>query len=202
MPIQIVSVVENIVVFLCLLLIVLLCVKDTVINVMATMTIKSVTNAYKAGVKPDELVIDDDKSLIRLASPIAGIVKKDDGGYEVGQKTEMSLFNTVIRKLVHLGLEQFKMRAILEDALDNADNTIGQCRQWLRGAIVDIEVTEEEKVNKETGEITKTVNYSFSNVHLAIPEDEQFLLFMNYMAEKGYNEFMIKMMAKKFDIEL
>jgi len=169
---------------------------------MATMTIKSVTNAYKAGVKPNELVIDDDKSLIRLASPIAGIIKNDAGSYEVGQKTELSLFNVVIRKLVHLGLEQFKMRAILEDALDNADNPIAQCRQWLRGAVVDIEATEEEKTDAETGKVAKTVNYSFSNVHLAIPEDEQFLLFMDYVAEKGYNEFMVKMLAKKFGIEL
>ena len=169
---------------------------------MTTMTINSVTNAYKAGVKPNELVIDEDKSLLRLASPITGIVKNDAGNYEVGEKKELSLFNVVIRKMVHLGLEQFKMRAILEEALDNADNPIAQCRQWLRGAVVDIEATEKEVADKETGEVTKTINYSFSNVRLAIPEDEQFLLFMDYVAEKGYNEFMVKMLAKKFGIEL
>lgn len=179
-----------------------LCVKDTVIDIMATVVINSVTNAYKAGTKPNELVIDEDKSLLRLASPITGIIKNDAGGYIVGQKSEISMFNVVIRKLVHLGLEQFKIRAILEDALDNADNPLAQCRQWLRGAVVDVEATEQENVNKETGEITKTINYSFSNVHLAIPEDEQFLLFMDYVAEKGYNEFMVKMLAKKFGIEL
>ena len=204
MPIQIVSVVENIVVFLYLLLIVLLCVKDTVPIAMATIVINKVTNAYKSTVTngKTELIVDDDKSLLRLVSPVTGIIKDNAGNYQVGQKTELSLFNVVIRKLVHLGLEQFKMRAILEDALDNADNPVAQCRQWLRGAVVDIEATEEEVANKETGEVTKTVNYSFSNVRLAIPEDEQFLLFMDYVAEKGYNEFMVKMLAKKFDIEL
>lgn len=169
---------------------------------MATMTIKSVTNAYKAGAKPNELIIDEDKSLLRLANPITGIVKDDAGNYQIAQKTELSLFNVVIRKLIHLGLEKFKMRAILEEALDNADNPLAQCRQWLRGAVVDIEATEEDKTNTETGEVAKTVNYSFSNVRLAIPEDEQFLLFMDYVAEKGYNEFMVKMLAKKFNIEL
>lgn len=171
---------------------------------MATIVINKVTNAYKSTVTngKTELIVDDDKSLLRLASPVTGIVKDDAGNYQVGPKTELSLFNVVILKLVHLGLEQFKMRAILEEVLDNADNPIAQCRQWLRGAVVDIEATEQENVNKETGEITKTINYSFSNVNLNIPEDEQFLLFMNYMAEKGYNEFMIKMMAKKFGIEL
>lgn len=171
---------------------------------MATIVINKVTNAYKSTVTNDktELIVDDDKSLLRLVSPVTGIVKDDAGNYQVGQKTELSLFNVVIRKLVHLGLEQFKMRAILEEVLDNADNPIAQCRQWLRGAVVDIEVTEEEVANKETGEVTKTVNYNFSNVRLAIPEDEQFLLFMDYVAEKDYNEFMVKMLAKKFDIEL
>lgn len=171
---------------------------------MATIVINKITNAYKSTVTngKTELIVDDDKSLLRLASPVTGIVKDDAGNYQVGPKTELSLFNVVILKLVHLGLEQFKMRAILEEVLDNADNPIAQCRQWLRGAVVDIEATEQENVNKETGEITKTINYSFSNVNLNIPEDEQFLLFMNYMAEKGYNEFMIKMMAKKFGIEL
>ena len=171
---------------------------------MATIVINKVTNAYKSTVinGKTELIVDDDKSLLRLVSPVTGIIKDNAGNYQVGQKTELSLFNVVIRKLVHLGLEQFKMRAILEEALDNADNPVAQCRQWLRGAVVDIEATEEEVVNKETGEVTKTVNYSFSNVRLAIPEDEQFLLFMDYVAEKGYNEFMVKMLAKKFDIEL
>lgn len=171
---------------------------------MATVVINSVTNAYKTVSVNGEskLVIDDDKSLLRLAMPITGIVKNSNGNYEVGQKTELSLFNVVIRKLVHLGLEQFKMRVILEEALDNADNPLVQCRQWLRGAVVDVEATEEEKANKEIGEVAKTVNYSFSNVRLSIPEDEQFLLFMDYVAEKGYNEFMVKMLAKKFGIEL
>ena len=179
---------------------------------MTTVVISSVTNAYKTSVvdgkvqydanKRPILIVDEDKSLLRLNTPVTGIVKDDDGNYQVGEKKELSLFNVVIRKLVHLGLEQFKMRAILEEALDNADNPVAQCRQWLRGAIVDIEATEEEVANKETGEVTKAVNYSFSNVRLAIPEDEQFLLFMDYVAEKGYNEFMVKMLAKKFDIEL
>lgn len=171
---------------------------------MATIVINKVTNAYKSTVTngKTELIVDDDKSLLRLASPVTGIVKDDAGNYQVGPKTELSLFNVVILKLVHLGLEQFKMRAILEEVLDNADNPIAQCRQWLRGAVVDIEATEQENVNKETGEITKTINYSFSNVHLTIPEDEQFLLFMNYVAERQYSEVMIKMMAKKFGIEL
>lgn len=172
---------------------------------MATIVvIKSVTNAYKNSNVNGEskLVIDDDKSLLRLATPVTGIIKDDAGNYSVGQKTELSLFNIIIRKLVHLGLEQFKMRAILEAHLDNVDDVLAQCKQWLRGAVVDIEAKEQENVNKETGEVTKTVNYSFTNVRLAIPEDEQFLLFMDYVAEKGYNEFMVKLMAKKFDIEL
>lgn len=200
--------------FLYLLLILLLCVKDTVIDIMATTTvvIKSVSNAYRTLIvdgkvqmdanKRPVLVIDEDKSLLRLTSPVEGLVKDEKGNYNIEQKTELSMFNIVIRKLVHLGLEQFKMRAILEEVLDNADNPLAQCRQWLRGAVVDIDATEEEKVNKETGEITKTVNYNFTNVRLQIPEDEQFLMFVNYVAEKGYNEFMIKIMAKKFGIEL
>lgn len=198
--------------FLYLLLILLLCVKDTVIDIMATVMIKSITNAYKTSVIDGKiqkdandrsvLIIDEDKSLLRLTAPITGIIKNDAGDYEIGQKSELSLFNVVVRKLVHLGLEQFKMRAILEEVLDNADNPLAQCRQWLRGAVVDIDATEQENVNKETGEVTKTVNYSFSNVHLAIPEDEQFLLFVNYVSEKGYNEFMVKLLAKKFGIEL
>lgn len=169
-----------------------------------TVVIKSVTNAYKNGNVNDEvkLVIDDDKSLLRLATPIAGIIKDDAGNYSVGQKTELSLFNIVIRKLVHLGLEQFKMRALLEAHLDNVDDVLAQCKQWLRGAVVDIEATEQETVNKETGEVSKTINYSFTNVRLNIPEDEQFLLFMDYVAEKQYSEVMVKMLAKKFGIEL
>ena len=169
-----------------------------------TVIISKVTNAYKSVVVngKSELVVDEDKSLLRLNIPITGIIKDEKGNYQVGQKTELSLFNVVVRKLVHLGLEQFKMRVILEEVLDNSDNVIAQCRQWLREALVDIEATEEEVANKETGEVAKTVNYSFSNVRLAIPEDEQFLLFMDYVAEKGYNEFMVKMLAKKFGIEL
>lgn len=177
-----------------------------------TVVIKSVSNAYRTLIvdgkvqmdanKRPVLVIDEDKSLLRLTSPVEGLVKDEKGNYNIEQKTELSMFNIVIRKLVHLGLEQFKMRAILEEVLDNADNPLAQCRQWLRGAVVDIDATEEEKVNKETGEITKTVNYNFTNVRLQIPEDEQFLMFVNYVAEKGYNEFMIKIMAKKFGIEL
>lgn len=168
-----------------------------------TVVINSVTNAYKNGNVNGEvkLVIDEDKSLLRLATPITGIVKTENG-YEVGQKSELSMFNVVIRKLVHLGLEQFKMRAILEAHLDDVDDVLAQCKQWLRGAVVDIEATEQEVVNKETGEVSKTVSYQFNNVRLQIPEDEQFLLFMDYVAEKGYNEFMIKMLAKKFGIEL
>lgn len=169
-----------------------------------TVVIKSVTNAYKNSNVNGEvkLVIDDDKSLLRLASPIAGIIKDDAGNYSVGQKTELSLFNIVIRKLVHLGLEQFKMRAILEAHLDNVDDALAQCKQWLRGAVVDIEATEQETVNKETGEVSKTINYSFTNVRLNILEDEQFLIFMDYVAERQYSEVMVKMLAKKFGIEL
>lgn len=169
-----------------------------------TVIISKVTNAYKSVVVngKSDLVIDEDKSLLRLNIPITGIIKDDAGNYQVGEKKELSLFNVVVRKLVHLGLEQLKMRVILEEVLDNSDNIIAQCRQWLRGALVDIEAKEEEVANKETGEVIKTVNYSFSNVRLAIPEDEQFLLFMDYVAEKGYNEFMVKMLAKKFGIEL
>lgn len=169
-----------------------------------TVIIKSVTNAYKNSNVNGEvkLVIDDDKSLLRLATPIAGIIKDDAGNYSVGQKTELSLFNIVIRKLVHLGLEQFKMRAILEAHLDNVDDALAQCKQWLRGAVVDIEATEQETVNKETGEVSKTISYQFANVRLAIAEDEQFLIFMDYVAEKQYSEVMVKMLAKKFGIEL
>lgn len=177
-----------------------------------TVVIKSVGNAYKTSVINGEvqkdangrpiLVIDEDKSLLRLNSPIAGIIKDDAGNYVIGQKTELSLFNIVIRKLVHLGLEQFKMRALLEAHLDNVDDVLAQCRTWLRGAIVDIDAKEEESVNKETGEVSKTISYNFTNVRLQIPEDEQFLLFMEYIAEKGYAEYMVKMLAKKFGIEL
>ena len=70
------------------------------------------------------------------------------------------------------------------------------------GAVIDVETTEQEVVNKETGEVSKTISYQFTNVRLNIPEDEQFLIFMDYVAEKQYNEVMIKMLAKKFGIEL
>lgn len=169
-----------------------------------TVVISKVTNAYKSAMVngKSELVIDEDKSLLRLNTPITGIIKDDAGNYSVGTKSELSIFNVVLRKLVHIGLEKFPTRAILEDRLDNVDNVVEQCRQWLRGAVVDVEATEEEKVNKETGETSKTINYSFTNVRLSIPEDEIFLIFMDYVAEKGYNEFMVKMLAKKFGIEL
>lgn len=171
---------------------------------VTTVVIKNVSNAYKSiNVNGEsKLVIDDDKSLLRLNTPVTGIIKDDAGNYSIGQKTELSMFNVIVRKLVHLGLEQFKMRALLEAHLDNTDDVLAQCKQWLRGATVDIDVKEEESVNKETGEISKSVSYNFTNVRLAIPEDEQFLLFMDYVAEKGYNEFMTKMLAKKFGIEL
>lgn len=182
--------------------------------IMATTTvvIKNVNNAYKTSIVNNEvqkdangrpiLVVDEDKSLLRLDKSIAGIIKDDAGNYVAGQKSELSMFNVIVRKLVHMGLEQFKMRALLEAHLDNIDDVLAQCKQWLRGAIVDIDAIEQETVNKETGEVNKTISYNFTNVRLAIPEDEQFLLFMDYVAEKGYNEFMTKMLAKKFDIEL
>lgn len=172
--------------------------------VTTTVVIKNVTSAYKSiNVNGEsKLVIDDDKSLLRLNTPVTGIIKDDAGNYVVGEKSELSMFNIVIRKLVHLGLEQFKMRALLEAHLDNVDDVLTQCKQWLRGAVVDIEATEQETVNKETGEVSKTISYNFANVRLAISEDEQFLLFMDYIAEKGYNEFMARMLAKKFGIEL
>lgn len=191
--------------FLYLLLIVLLCVKDTVSIIMATTTVISkVTNAYKSVMVngKSELIVDNDKSLLHLNAAVTGIVKDDAGNYNVSTKSELSIYNVVLQKLVHTGLEQFPTRAILEDRLDNVDNNIEQCRQWLRGAVVDIEATEGKKTNKETGEVTKTINYSFSNVRLAIPEDEIFLIFMDYVAEKNYSDFMIKMTAKKFGIEL
>lgn len=191
--------------FLYLLLIVLLCVKDTVSIIMATTTVISkVTNAYKYVTVngKSELIVDNDKSLLHLNAAVTGIVKDDAGNYNVSTKSELSIYNVVLQKLVHTGLEEFPTRAILEDRLDNVDNNIEQCRQWLRGAVVDIEATEGKKTNKETGEVTKTINYSFSNVRLAIPEDEIFLIFMDYVAEKNYSDFMIKMTAKKFGIEL
>lgn len=191
--------------FLYLLLIVLLCVKDTVSIIMATTTVISkVTNAYKYVTVngKSELIVDNDKSLLHLNAAVTGIVKDDAGNYNVSTKSELSIYNVVLQKLVYTGLEQFPTRAILEDRLDNVDNNIEQCRQWLRGAVVDIEATEGKKANKETGEVTKTINYSFSNVRLAIPEDEIFLIFMDYVAEKNYSDFMIKMTAKKFGIEL
>ena len=191
--------------FLYLLLIVLLCVKDTVSIIMATtVVISKVTNAYKSVTVngKSELIVDNDKSLLHLNAAVTGIVKDDAGNYNVSTKSELSIYNVVLQKLVHTGLEQFPTRAILEDRLDNVDNNIEQCRQWLRGAVVDIEATEGKKTNKETGEVTKTINYSFSNVRLAIPEDEIFLIFMDYVAEKNYSDFMIKMTAKKFGIEL
>lgn len=181
---------------------------------MATTTvmIKSVNNAYKTSIVNNEiqkdangrpiLVVDEDKSLLRLDKSIAGIIKDDAGNYVAGQKSELSMFNVIVRKLVHMGLEQFKMRALLEAHLDNTDDVLAQCKQWLRGAIVDIDAIEQETVNKETGEISKTISYNFTNVRLAIPEDEQFLLFMDYVSERNYNEFMVKMLAKKFGIEL
>lgn len=174
--------------------------------------IKSVGNAYKTSMVNGEvvkdingrqvLVIDEDKSLLRLASPIAGIVKDDAGNYVLGQKTELSLFNVVVRKLVHMGLENFKMRAILEAHLDELDDNLSQCRSWLRNAAVDIEVVKTEDVNKETGVVTTNISYNFTDVNLNIQEDELFLIFMDYVAEKQYSEVMIKMLAKKFGIEL
>ena len=171
---------------------------------VTTVIISKVTNAYKSVVVNGkaELIVDDDKSLLRLNTPIAGIIKDDAGNYSIGTKSEVSIFNIVLRKLVHIGLEKFSIRAILEDRLDNVDNVVEQCRQWLRGAVVDVETTEQEVVNKETGEVSKTISYQFANVRLNIPEDEQFLIFMDYVAEKQYSEVMVKMLAKKFGIEL
>lgn len=174
--------------------------------------IKSVGNAYKTSMVNGEiakdvngrpvLVVDEDKSLLRLASPITGIIKNDAGNYEIGQKSELSLFNVVVRKLVHMGLENLKMRAILEAHLDSLDDNLNQCRQWLRNAIVNIEVIKTEDINKETGVVTNNISYNFTDVRLSIAEDELFLIFMDYIAEKQYSEVMIKMLAKKFGIEL
>lgn len=174
--------------------------------------IKSVGNAYKTSMVNGEvakdangrpmLVIDEDKSLLRLASSITGIVKDDAGNYIIGQKSELSLFNVVIFKLVHMGLENFKMRAILESHLDGLDEPLSQCRSWLRNATVNIEVIKTEDINKETGVVTNNISYNFTDVRLSIAEDELFLIFMDYVAEKQYSEVMIKMLAKKFGIEL
>lgn len=179
---------------------------------MVTVFINSVTNSYKVStingkVQKDAnghpiLVVDEDKSLFRLNVPIEGIVKDEKGNYVVAEKKELSMFNVVVRKLVHMGLEQLKMRAILEAHLDGLDDNLSQCRQWLRNASVDIEVVKTEDVNKETGVVTTNISYNFVNVRLAIQEDEQFLLFMDYVAEKQYSEVMVKMLAKKFGIEL
>ena len=167
---------------------------------MASVVINSVTNAYKN--VSGKLVIDEDKSLLRLNSSVEGIIKDDKGNYVVGQKSELSMFNVVVRKLVHMGLEQLKTRALLEAHLDNLDDNLAQCRQWLRGASIDIEVVKTEDVDKETGVVTTNISYNFSNIRLAIPEDEQFLIFMDYVAEKQYSEVMVKILAKKFGIEL
>lgn len=167
---------------------------------MASVVINSVTNAYKN--VSGKLVIDEDKSLLRLNSPVEGIIKDDKGNYVVGQKSELSMFNVVVRKLVHMGLEQLKTRALLEAHLDNLDDNLAQCRQWLRGASIDIEVVKTEDVDKETGVVTTNISYNFSNIRLVIPEDEQFLIFMDYVAERQYSEVMVKMLAKKFGIEL
>lgn len=179
---------------------------------MVTVFINSVTNSYKVSTINGEaqkdanghliLVVDEDKSLLRLNVPIEGIVKDEKGNYVVAEKKELSMFNVVVRKLVHMGLEQLKMRAILEAHLDGLDDNLSQCRQWLRNASVDIEVVKTEDVNKETGVVTTNISYNFVNVRLAIPEDEQFLVFMDYVAEKQYSEVMVKMLAKKFGIEL
>ena len=179
---------------------------------MVTVFINSVTNSYKVSIINGEvqkdanghpiLVVDEDKSLLRLNVPIEGIVKDEKGNYVVAEKKELSMFNVVVRKLVHMGLEQLKMRAILEAHLDELDDSLSQCRSWLRNASVDVEVVKTESIEKETGIVSTNIAYNFVNVRLAIPEDEQFLLFVNYAAEKGYNEFMIKMLAKKFGIEL
>lgn len=182
--------------------------------IMATTTvmIKSVGKAYKTSIVNNEvqkdvngnplLIVDEDKSLLRLNTPIEGVIKDDKGNYIIGQKSELSLFNIIVRKLVHMGLEQLKTRAILEAHLDELDDNLSQCRSWLRNASIDIEVVKTENIEKETGVVTTNISYNFTNVRLEIPEDEQFLIFMNYVAEKGYNEFMIKIMAKKFGIEL
>lgn len=174
--------------------------------------IKSVGNAYKTSIVNGEvakdvngrpmLVVDNDKSLIRLATPITGIVKDDAGNYVIGQKSELSMFNVVIFKLIHMGLENFKMRAILEAHLDGLDEPLNQCRSWLRGATVNIEIIKTENINKETGVVTNNISYNFTDVRLSIAEDELFLIFMDYVAEKQYSEVMIKMLAKKFGIEL
>lgn len=179
---------------------------------MVTVFINNVTNAYKMAVVDGKiqkdvnghplLIVDEDKSLLRLNVPIEGIIKDEKGNYVVAEKKELSLFNVVVRKLVHMGLEQLKMRAILEAHLDELDNSLSQCRSWLRNASVDVEIVKTENIEKETGVVTTNISYNFVNVHLQIPEDEQFLLFMNYVSEKGYNEFMVKMLAKKFGIEL
>lgn len=94
------------------------------------------------------------------------------------------------------------MRAILEAHLDSLDDNLNQCRQWLRNAIVNIEVIKTEDINKETGVVTNNISYNFTDVRLSIAEDELFLIFMDYIAEKQYSEVMIKMLAKKFGIEL
>lgn len=179
---------------------------------MVTVFINNVTNSYKVSTINGEvqkdanghplLVVDEDKSLLRLNVPIEGIVKDEKGNYVVAEKKELSMFNIVVRKLVHMGLEQLKMRAILEAHLDNLDDNLSQCRQWLRGAAIDVEVVKTENIEKETGVVTTNISYNFVNVRLAIPEDELFLIFMDYVAEKQYSEVMIKMLAKKFGIEL
>lgn len=179
---------------------------------METVFINNVSNAYKVSVINGEvqkdtnghplLIVDEDKSLLRLNVPIEGIIKDEKGNYVVAEKKELSLFNVVVRKLVHMGLEQLKMRAILEAHLDELDDNLSQCRSWLRGAAIDVEVIKTENIEKETGVVTTNISYNFVNVRLNIAEDEQFLIFMDYAAEKGYNEFMIKMLAKKFGIEL
>lgn len=179
---------------------------------MVTVFINSVTNSYKVStingeVRKDAnghpiLVVDEDKSLLRLNVPIEGIVKDEKGNYVVAEKKELSMFNVVVRKLVHMGLEQLKTRAILEAYLDGFDDNLSQCRQWLRNAFVDIEVVKTEDINKETGVVTTNISYNFVNVRLNIPEDEQFLIFMDYVAERQYSEVMVKMLAKKFGIEL
>lgn len=174
--------------------------------------VKSVNNSYRTAIIDGKvqkdangnpvLIVDEDKSLLRLDTPVEGIVKDEKGNYVVSTKSELSMFNVVVRKLVHMGLEQLKMRALLEAHLDSLDDNLSQCRSWLRGAVIDIEVVKTEDVNKETGVVTNNISYNFSNVRLSIPEDEQFLLFMDYVAEKQYSEVMVRMLAKKFGIEL
>lgn len=194
------------VLLLCALMLLLMiqhCAKDTVSYVMLVV-VNKVTNAYAWEVVDgkSELVSSDGKSLLRLAAPIKGIIKDAAGNYVVADKTEIVVFDNFLFKLFHMAMDNRSDGIIIERLLEAQDNQLMFVRNILRGATIDIEARITENVNEETGVINSSVSYDINNVTAHITDEEMFMFFMDYCQMNNYSEFMIKMLAKKFGIEI